>query len=412
MAVEAAQVLLAIGSALVVAYLASSLFRRTQVPDILFLLATGAILGPWLGLLDVDGLRNALPLLSALAVITILFDGALEVTPDHLRKFGGPALTLSVTILAVTTLACGLAAHLVAGLPWDVSFLLGLCFGGAGIAIIIPLARRMDVSANAMAVILLEAVTSDIFVIVGMYLACTVLASGALDAALAFDMASGVALALVIGPVAGWLWSRFLARWGEASNSYTATLAMLLLVYAGCESIHASGPLAVLLFGVVIGNAKSADVQGMKGAMRRPVFGTDLIAFHHEIVFFVRAAFFVALGAVARWDLLAQPAFLETGLLLGGIVAVSRALGVTLVLSRNDGLGRWDKVTAAVLFPMGLVTAAVSIVPRSFGLEGADIIADYAAVVIVITNVLATVAVFVAARVRGHRAPPALPAES
>lgn len=406
MAAEAAQVLLAIGAALVVAYFASTLFRRTQVPDILFLLATGALLGPVLDLLDVDGLRNALPLLSALAVITILFDGALEVTPQHLRSFGGPSLTLSVTVLAVTTLACGLAAHAVAGLAWDVAFLLGLCFGGAGIAIIIPLARRMGVSSNAMAVILLEAVTSDIFVIVGMYLACTVIASGALDAALAFELASGVVLATAIGPIAGWLWSRFLARWGEASNAYTATLAVLLLVYAGCEAIGASGPMAVLLFGVVIGNAKGGR-QDLTGAMRRPVFGTDLIAFHHEIVFFVRAAFFVALGAVARWDLLREASFLETGLLLGAIVAASRAIGVTLILGRNPGLGRWDKVTAAALFPMGLVTAAVSIVPRSFGLPGADIIADYAAVVIVITNVLATVAIFLAGRLRGRLPPTA-----
>ncbi|HEX5776098.1 MAG TPA: cation:proton antiporter, partial [Caulobacteraceae bacterium] len=360
-------------------------------------LVTGAVLGPMLGLLDTQALTEALPLLAALAVITILFDGALEVTPGHLRSFGLPAIGLSFTVLAVTTVACGAVAHYVAGLPWDLALLLGLCFGGAGIAIIVPLARRMSVSSGALTVILLEAVTSDIFVIVGMFVACTVVASGAFGPALGLELVLSILIAVLLGPAIGWVWTHFLKRWGTAANAYTATLSILLLVYALTETLGGSGPLAVLLFGILVGNARGRD---LKGPLRSRLFGEQLIEFHHEIVFFVRAAFFVSMGAVTRWELLAEPAFLVTGLLLAAVIGVCRMLGVGLVLGHNQGLGGWDKVATGLLFPMGLVTAAVSIVPRSFGIAGSEVIADYAAVVIVLTNLLGTIAVFVASALR------------
>lgn len=396
MAADPVPLLLAIGAALAVAFVGSAIFRRFHVPDILFLLVTGAVLGPVLGVLDVAEVQGLLPFLAALAIITILFDGALEVTPRQLKAYGAPALWLSLVVLASTTMVAGAVAHFTADLAWTASLLLGLCFGGAGIAIILPLARRMDVSQEGLALILLQAVTSDIVVLVGMFIACTVLASGALGWALALDLVLLVAIAVAVGLLAGGVWTRFLARWGGATNAYTATLAALLVVYAGTEAFGGSGALAVLIFGIRVGNARDSPLQESRS---RPVFGERLVEFHHEIVFFVRAAFFVAVGAVARWDLLARPEFLVTGLLLAVAVGACRAISVAAVLGRST-LSGWDRAAAALLFPMGLATAAVSVVPLSFGIAGGQAIVDYAAVVIVLTNLLGTVAVFAGAALR------------
>lgn len=398
--------LLAMGIALVVAFLASALFRRTHIPDILFLLGTGALLGPVLHVATPGAFHLALPILSALAIITILFDGALEVTPAHLRSFGVPAIGLSVTVATTTTVLCSIVAHQFAGLSWGPAALLGLCFGGAGIAIIVPLAQRMRVSHDAMAVILLEAVTSDIFVIVGMGIACTAVAAGGVNPALGSRFLVVLGGAALVGPAAGWLWSRFLGRWGHATNAYVATLAVLVLVYAASEVLGGSGALAVLLFGIVVGNAGGSRPLG--SGLRNRVFGRELVAFHHEVVFFVRAAFFVCVGAVTQWDLLAKPDFLVTGLLLALSVGACRALGVAVVLGRS-GLSAWDRVAAALLFPMGLATAAVSVIPRVFAIPGADRIVDFAAVVIVLTNVLGTLAVFLGVQFRPAAPPKAIP---
>lgn len=403
MASGAVTALLAIGAAVAVAFVASALFRRTHIPDILFLLGTGALLGPVLDLADVDAVQSALPVLGALAIITILFDGALEVTPSQMRAFGVPAVGLSLTVLATTMVLCAVVANQVAGMAWTPALLLGLCFGGAGIAIIVPLARRMGVSHDANAVILLEAVTSDIFVIIGMFVACTIVTVGTVGLGLALELVLILAWALATGPAAGWLWARFLGRWGHTTNAYMATLAVLVLVYAITEVLGGSGALAVLLFGVVVGNSKGRPVGS---GLRNQVFARELVAFHHEVVFFVRAAFFTGLGVVTRWELLLGRAFLVTGLLLALAVGVCRALGVGVALGRS-GLSRWDRVATAMLFPMGLATAAVSVVPLAFGIPGAELIVDYAAVVIVLTNVLGTLAVFAASTLHQRHRPPA-----
>ncbi|MEA3136206.1 MAG: potassium/hydrogen antiporter [Thermoplasmata archaeon] len=408
MASVAVTALLAIGASVAVAFVGSMLFRKTHIPDILFLLGCGALLGPVLHLVDVDAVQSALPVLGALAIITILFDGALEVTPGQMRLFGVPAVGLSLTVLATTTVLCAILAHGIAGMDWTPALLLGLCFGGAGIAIIVPLARRMGISHDANAVVLLEAVTSDIFVIIAMFIACTVVAVGSLGAALAVKLLLIVAIAIATGPLAGWLWARFLGRWGHTTNAYMATLAVLVLVYALTEVLGGSGALAVLLFGIVVGNSKGRPIGS---GLRNQVFARELVAFHHEVVFFVRAAFFTGLGAVTRWELLQDPAFLVTGLLLALAVGVCRSLGVGVALGRS-GLSRWDRVATAMLFPMGLVTAAVSVVPKAFGIPGAQLIVDYAAVVIVLTNVLGTVAVFAVSAIHdrfGRPTPAAVP---
>jgi cell volume regulation protein A len=391
------------GGALVIAFMASALFQRAHVPDILFLLGTGALLGPVLGVVGPGVAHAVLPILSALAIITIVFDGALEVTPAHLRSFGIPAVGLSLTVATTTAVLCAIVAHFVQGMPWSSAGLLGLCFGGAGIAIIVPLAQRMRVSHDAMAIILLEAVTSDILVIVGMGIACTAVAVGGVNAALAARFAGVIGFAFLVGPAAGWAWSRFLGRWGHATNAYMATLAVLVLAYAGSEALGGSGALAVLLFGITVGNARGRP---LGSGLRNRVFGRELLAFHHEVVFFVRAAFFVGVGAVTRWDLLRDRGFLLAGLLLALSVAACRSLGVAAVLGRS-GLSGWDRAATALLFPMGLATAAVSVIPRAFGIPFADRIVDLAAVVIVLTNVLGTLAVFFGSRLRP--APPPVP---
>src|SRR5688572_19863530 len=127
------------GASLVFAFAAAAAFRKTHIPDVLWLLLLGALLGPVLGLMDPETVRIALPFVAALAVILILFNGALEVNPQQLRSHGGVSVRLSMAVFAVTALLCGVVARYVAELPWTVALLLGMCFGGAGIAIIVPL---------------------------------------------------------------------------------------------------------------------------------------------------------------------------------------------------------------------------------------------------------------------------------
>lgn len=384
--------LAAVGLTLVFAFAAGQLFRLHRIPDIPLLLALGGVLGPLLGIVDVQATAQAMPFLAALALVMVLFDGALEVTPRALRSHGRAGLAMAGAAFVLTTAVCG-ATGWWAGLPIHVALLLGMCFGGAGIVIIIPMARRLDVSPSGMAVLLMEAVISDILVIVVISSSATVLLAGALHAGVALTFVRTLAVAGIIGAATGWIWGRFITQ-GSMQNTYGVTLAILLLVYAATEALAGSGPLAVLLFGLLVGRAMR---QAQTTVQTQHLLGVQLIDFHQEAMFFVRAFLFVGLGVITRWDLLAQPMFLGIGLLFTLGVAASRAGAVALTLR---GMTGWDRTAIALLFPRGLVTAAAALLPQAAGVPGTQVLDEYAAVVIVLTNIVAALAVFAAVRMR------------
>lgn len=396
---EASIALAAVGATLVFAFAAGQLFRRHRIPDIPLLLGLGGVLGPWTGIVDAGATATAMPFIAALALVMVLFDGALEVTPEALRSQGRFGLAMAFVAFTLTTLVCGAIGYWLAGLSLSVSLLLGMCFGGAGIVIILPMAKRLDVSSEGRTVVLMEAVVSDILVILAVTSTVTVLLAGVLDAGIAVSLVRALGVAGALGVVSGWLWGRFITR-ASIENTYGVTLAVLLLVYAATETLEGSGPLAVLVFGLLVSRAMRQAKTTVRG---RKTLDTQLIDFHQEAMFFVRAFLFVGIGVMARWDLLVQPVFLAIGIVLTFGVAISRAGAVALTL-RSDISG-WDRTAVALLFPMGLVTAAAALLPQAAGVPGTEILDEYAAVVIVLTNLAAAVAVFVAVRMRPRPTP-------
>src|SRR5688572_23052673 len=122
---------------------ASLAFRRTGVPDILFLIALGVLLGPVAGIVDVDGLRSVVPFVGAVAIVIILFDGGLEIKLRDLGEGVRAGVFLAFFVFVATAASCTLVGHVVGGFPWANAALLGMAFGGAGVLIVIPLVRAL-----------------------------------------------------------------------------------------------------------------------------------------------------------------------------------------------------------------------------------------------------------------------------
>jgi Kef-type K+ transport system membrane component KefB len=60
-----------VGGLLVVAFLANRVFRLTRIPDVVVLMGLGLLLGPVLGLVNVEKLSRATSLLGTLAIILV-----------------------------------------------------------------------------------------------------------------------------------------------------------------------------------------------------------------------------------------------------------------------------------------------------------------------------------------------------
>lgn len=395
--------LIAVGLMIVGAFFGSLVFRRFRVPDIVFLIGLGVVLGPVTNFVDVEVFRAIAPLAGTIALIIILFDGGLEIRIQEIVHGVTSGGVLGLIVFVGTALLCAAAAHFVGGIEWPYALLLGMALGGAGAVIVIPLIHELEVSERSRTIVSIEAATSDVLVVVGVVGLSTVLSLKEGDpAALTRNLVQTFAVGLSGGVVAGLLWTQGLKRFTERSYEYVLTMAILFLLYAGVEELHGSGALAVLAFGLVIGN--QTKIEKIKEDLGRrkarnwryaPVFHADLRNLHQEMVFFIRAFFFVALGVIINPQIVFTPRFLGLGLLLTLGVILGRFWGVVLLLGRSR-LPQWDKIAIGLMFPLGLAAAALSIVPFDrFGLDGARDFGSYAAVVILLTNVVSSIAVFV-----------------
>jgi len=96
---EADQLLLLISSTLIISYVSSYFYSKTKIPDILWVLAFGIVLGPVLGYFDKDMFLSISPLMSTLALSIILFEAGLTLDIAQLMKSISKATILSVSTI-------------------------------------------------------------------------------------------------------------------------------------------------------------------------------------------------------------------------------------------------------------------------------------------------------------------------
>lgn len=75
---EGVTLALIIASVILIGFLGDHLFKRTGIPDMLFLVTLGIILGPILVVLDSGLIRVLAPYIASISLVIILFDGGLK----------------------------------------------------------------------------------------------------------------------------------------------------------------------------------------------------------------------------------------------------------------------------------------------------------------------------------------------
>ncbi len=412
--------LVAFGVIILIAFLGHVIFQRTKMPDVILLILLGVLLGPllplvnpnWDPILNPEIFNQLLPLLGAVAIIIILFDGGLKLNIRDL--FIGVAPATFLTLLGFTA-----SMLMAAGILWQfgiihdikVALIFGAIVGGTSSVVVMPIIEKMTISRRARTIVGLESALTDVFVVVvAVSLSIGVAAEQIEAQTFAQTIAANFAIGIALGAAIGFVWVRYLRMFTRRSYEYMLTLALLFLCYALTEYLGGSGAISVLAFGLVLGNSKKqdrlegAELEKAKAKHEKrhrwvPVFTIDLVNLHNEIVFFIRAFFFVALGVILDLSIFADPMFLLLSLVvLGGLVA-ARLWAMTLVFWRSD-LEQRDKTAIGFLMPRGLAAAALAAVPfATYGVTDAiatvDTFVAYAVMLLVLTNLVTSIGVYV-----------------
>jgi cell volume regulation protein A len=338
------------------AFISGYASRRTGLPEIIFLMLLGVLVGPVLQLVKVDDLAPIAPFVSSLAVTLILFDSGLKMDLVNAIKESGRAIVLGVLGFVFSFLA--VIAYTVLILNWDPLFglIVGCVLGGTSSIIVIPMLNRLSVNRRVATILSLESVVTDVLVIV-CALGLLKIWSGSQSEGfntLAKSLFDSFALGGVIGVAGGLIWLKMLNTFKEDDYNGILTLGVVLGLYSITEMMLGSGALAALAFGLILGNGVLISKKlrlNLDHQLDRVSLG-----FHEQITFLLKSVVFVYLGIILS---LINPSNLIVGVGVALLLLLARAAAV-YVTSLGDPILSLDRSVMTFMLPRGLTAAAVA----------------------------------------------------
>ncbi len=395
-------ILLGIGLILCFGYLAEYIFRKTGLPDILFLIILGFMLGPYaLEVVDPADVGIVAPVFVTFALIFLLFDGAFNIDLASLvREFGKSFLltgfNYAISVAAVTGIM------FLGGFSWQLSLLVGFILGGISSAFVIPLLKQIKTNKNTYSLLVLESALTDVLCIVFSFLMIEIIRLGESLGVkeILTNLTSLLAIAGLIGILAGIIWIILVTKVLKEHN-YILVIAYLLLLYVVTEFIGGNGAIASLFFGIVLKNSKQLYLI-VENILRKREKVTkskaSLIAttpseqfFYHQISFFLKTFFFVYVGLLIN---LSDWKAVLLGVIISTVLLVSR--NASKLLTRK--MGAESSALISSIFARGLAAAAIVQFAMLMGVPQIGFIAKVVYVVITVTILLSSIRVFMVKR--------------
>jgi cell volume regulation protein A len=387
---------LILGAGLVAQFLATFL----RIPEMILLVAAGALIGPSvLGLVENPLNGVGAQLIFTVGVAMILFHGGVGIS---LRVISKTAFGLGLLVLpgvVITALIVALVVAPIFGVSLLVAFMIGAVLASTDPAILIPLFERLGLRPKVSQTVIAESAFNDVTGTVLVLTLAHVIESGEFTIfGPVLEFFKELALGGLIGVGAGLLLAYAVSStaragiWDESPG--VAILAVVALVYFSSETLGGSAYLAAFVMGLIVGNMQLFR-------MRQNQRDEEMLeGFVGQVAEIAVLLVFVTLGINLPFGALWE--YLLGGLLVMAVfIFVARPVTVLACLL-PDRRGEWTR--NEILFLSwcrytGVIPAAVASILLAEGVEGAEIAASLVALAVVATLLLqATTAGYVARR--------------
>ena len=280
---------------LILSFLYGEIAKRTNIPSVLMLIATGIIIGQ-IYPVDQEDLAQPLELLGVIGLIMIVLEGALDLSLKR-EKAG-------IIFRALGSSFFGLLAtnHLIAGvfyLVFDMEWLIALLYATPlsiiSSAIIIPSIGNLK--ENNREFLVYESCLSDILGIMVFNFIVTIIAEGNFASSLG-DFSISLILSIVFGILITFgLVVMF--KYVKTNVKLFLIIAILMLLYAVAKKLHFAPLLLILFFGIALKNHELFFGGRLRKYFTRMEMKSMEKNFHiitRETAFVLRTYFFVIFG--------------------------------------------------------------------------------------------------------------------
>lgn len=397
---HAKELLLLLGIILGIGTLMGFVARLIKVPDVvLFLLAGMALGGAGFGVLDVEVDSTLNQLILIFGSCYILFDGGASVKLNVLKQVWPTLVIISTVGVLISAVLTAYAAQYFLGLPFIFALLLGAVIASTDPATLVPVFRQVKIRAKVAQTVMSESAFNDAM---GAILTFAVLAVATSNSSFSIggsliNLLQQSIFGIIGGLVFGYLAALFIAHEKYsflAEYAPVVTLMSVAAAYLSVDNLHASGFMAVFVFGLVLGNKE------LFGFNMEPDEAEKLEDFILTTSLVMRIFIFVLLGSQVNFALLQQyfwPAL--------GVVLVFMLIARPIVVFASTLPDRPAKWTLQELLFMcwtretGVIPGALAGMLIGLKVPHSDVIASVTFMAILLTIVLqATTTRWVAAK--------------
>lgn len=381
--------LLTVAGIFLVGIVGEIVFERTSVPDVIWLIAVGAVLGPITGLVSRSMLEGVAPFFGALTLVIVLFEGGSRLRLSELTTVAPRAsmlalLSFSASVTIVTgTVMLGVALELLPS-SWTLmhGVTLGAILGGSSAVVIMPAMSKARLAPGLSNLVNVESALTDVLCVVTTVACIEIAVSGSTDpAAAATTLGRSFGIGLGIGTLVGLVSLLFLRSLKRSEYAYPALLGALLVLYVFVDELGGSAALAILAAAVLVGNAPSLGKAFGLSADAQLAQGVQHV--HSQLAFIIKSFFFTFIGAMLG------PPF--SMMAIGAAVAVSLLLiriPVTWLATLGGHFSPGGRALVTITLPRGMAAGVLAVLPHHAGVADTEQLPVLAFAAVVVTIVL------------------------
>ena len=151
-----------VGLIIFAAHFFTALFEKTRVPDVLPLIFIGILVGPLSGILSPNDFGYVGPLLSAVALTLMLFEGGSHLTLETLKNSLKDSVILALTTFIITVMISSCIAYYFMGKDIIPALFIGSILGSISPAVVVPIVRMLNLSENTKSMLVVESAITDV----------------------------------------------------------------------------------------------------------------------------------------------------------------------------------------------------------------------------------------------------------
>ena len=349
-----------IGLLIFAAHLFSSIFSKRRIPDVLFLIIIGLVIGPLTHLINAESLTLLGSILSAVTLVLILFESGIQLSFSTLKDSFRPSLKLTALNFVISAIAVWLIGWLVLKIDPIISLMLGCILGGTASAVVAPTVRQLRMSQKSATILILEAAIGNVFSIVLALALMEAIKSKHVEFGMIFgNIFSSFIIATIIGLIGSIFWALILDKARNIKYSVLTTPAFVFIIYGINEWMGYSGAIASLAFGIGMANIDGIyDTLLKKVIRKRPANLNDTErALFSELVLLLKTFFFIYVGMSIQlyvW----QPIVIGLGITL--LLYLIRIPAVRFAIARKDAIPDKEMMFMSAITPKGLTAAVLA----------------------------------------------------